>query len=451
MPNCKFIAILFGILILCSPLCSDAFDEPTIEIVVSERGTLIGICKEYLEYPKKWREIAKINQIKNPDLIYPGQVLHIPASLLKAVPAYGVAGFIKGRVEVQSEGSKEWGLLSIHDRVREGTRIRTNGDSTVEIVFEDGNSFLQRSNTTLDLSTARKTVANYSLYRLFLTMGSTVTKIKRVTGTESRFEIGTPSCVAAARGTLFRTSVDPNESSRSEVLQGAVDVEGMGQKVKVSAGEGTLVRKGEPPMEPKKLLAPPVIANVLPMYRGIPIEFEFDRVAGAVSYRALLSRDNDFKDILLEQTIKPEAAFKVFQVDDGTYFLQVRSIDDLGIEGLPSDTATVKVRINPLPPIIESPVNKAAYRKTSLALRWLRVKDAVRYHVQIAEDAGFNKVIDKRNDISDTEYSIANLNSKTYFFRVSSIAKDDYQGEWSDVMSFTIASDTSLPSKAKER
>jgi hypothetical protein len=451
MSQQKAVAVFFWIIFLLIPMCADAYDEPAEEIVVQNRGTLINICQEYLEYPKKWREIAKINHIKNPDLIYPGQILRIPVSLLKGVPTYGVADFIKGRVEVQSEGSEEWRLLSLNDRVREGTKIRTASEGAVEIVFEDSNSFLQRSNTTVGIRTARKKGVHHALYRLFLEVGRAITKIKRVTGTESRFEIGTPSCIAAARGTIFRTSVDLGEAARSEVLQGAVDVEGMSQKVKVREGEGTLVRKGEPPLEPKKLLEPPVITNLMSIYRVTPLYFEFGRVAGAVSYRALFSKDNDFKDILKEQIIKSDDRFTIFQVDDGTYFLQVRSIDDLGLEGLPSDTAIIKVRINPLPPMIESPVKKTVYGKNLLIFRWLRVSDAVRYHVQIAEDKEFNKVIEDRNNISATEYKTAPLDSKTYYFRISSIAEDDYQGAWSDILNFTIASEATAPEESQGR
>ena len=231
------------------------------------------------------------------------------------------------------------------------------------------------------------------------------------------------------------------------MLQGIVDVEGMNRKVKVREGEGTLVRKGEPPMKPKELLQPPLITNLMSIYRVIPVYFEFSRVAGAVSYRALFSKDNDFKDILNEQIIKPEKPFKIFQVDDGTYFLQVRSIDAFGLEGLPSDTAIIRIRINPMPPMIESPANKAVYRNNWLRFRWLRVLDAVRYHVQIAEDKEFNRLIEDRNNVSDTEYKTPHLDFKTYYFRISSIAKDDYQGEWSDILSFTIASGTQTPAK----
>ena len=52
----------------------------------------------------------------------------------------------------------------------------------------------------------------------------------------------------------------------------------------------------------------------------------------------------------------PGEPFMIYDINDGTYFLQVRGIDSLGLEGLPSDTSVIKIRINPLPPIIESPV-----------------------------------------------------------------------------------------------
>jgi hypothetical protein len=226
------------------------------------------------------------------------------------------------------------------------------------------------------------------------------------------------------------------------VLQGIVDVTAMKQKVNVRSGEGTLVRKGEPPMEPKKLLNPPSPIHLIPIYKNIPLYFEFGKVEGAVSYRVLFSKDNNFKDILKEQVIKPHEPFKIFAIEDGTYFLQSRSIDNLGLEGIPSDTSVIKVRINPIPPFIESPVDKAVYGETSLKLKWLKVPDAVRYHIQIAEDREFIKMIEDRTDISDTEYETGKLDLRTYYFRIGSIAKDEYQGEWSDILSFTISTST---------
>jgi hypothetical protein len=432
--------------ILFSFICVSAYayDEPSVKIVVQKDDNLINLGEKYLEDPHKWREVAKFNRIQNPDLIYPGQAVLFPLSLLKGMPSYGAVGFIKGNVEFQSEGSKEWRTLHLNDRVKEGTGIRTRDDSAVEIIFEDGHSsFLQSSNTTLGISAAQKKEGNHTIYKLFLKTGRAITKIKGATGRESRFEIETPSSICAARGTVFRTAVDSADSTRSEVLKGIVDVEAMHRIVNVREAEGTLVRKGEPPMEPRKLLHPPVLMNFMPIYKTIPLHFEFGGVEGAVYNRVVFAKDGDFKDILKEQIIKPSELFKIYDIDDGTYFLESRSIDDLGIEGLPSETSIIKVRRNPMPPFIESPVDKTVYRGKSLKLRWLRVNDAVRYHVQIAEDKAFNKIIETRTDIKDSEYELEQLDFKTYYFRISSIAKDDYQGEWSDILSFTIVPLTS--------
>ena len=265
MQRNKVIAIFMGIIFFLLPIYADAYNEPTVDITILKSNSLINICKEYLENPGKWREIAKINRLKNPDLIYPGQVIHIPVNLLKGVPADGIVSFVKGMADVQSQGSKEWKPLSMNDRIKEGSKIRTDDQSAVEITFEDGNSFLQSSNTTLGLSTARKTKTNLARYKLFLDIGKTITKIKSATGRESRFEIETPSSVCAVRGTIFRTSVDATDATRSEVLQGIVDVAAMNHKVKVNEGEGTLVKKGEPPLSPKKRLPPPDITNLLPI------------------------------------------------------------------------------------------------------------------------------------------------------------------------------------------
>jgi len=437
MQRNKFIAIFMGIMFFLLPLYADANNEPTVDITILKSNSLINICKEYLENPGKWREIAKINRLKNPDLIYPGQVIHIPVNLLKGVPADGTVSFVKGMADVQPQGSKEWKSLSMNDRVKEGSKIRTGDQSAVEITFEDGNSFLQSSNTTLGLSTARKTRANLARYKLFLGIGKTITKIQSATGRESRFEIETPSSVCAVRGTVFRTSVDADDATRSEVLQGIVDVTAMSHKVKVNEGEGTLVKKGEPPLSPKKLLQPPEITNLLPIYKNIPLRFELRHLEGAVSYRALLSKDIDFKNIIKEKTLNPGEPFMIYDINDGTYFLQVCGIDSLGLEGLPSDASVIKIRINPLPPIIESTVGGLVYKDGSLTFKWLKVNDAVQYHLQIAEDKDFNKIIVNRTDIKDTRVKIQYLDIRTYYFRVRSVAADNYQGEWSDILSFS--------------
>lgn len=47
------------------------------QYTVKKGDTLWNICKKHLGDGQKYKEIAKLNNIKNPDLIYPGQVLRL--------------------------------------------------------------------------------------------------------------------------------------------------------------------------------------------------------------------------------------------------------------------------------------------------------------------------------------------------------------------------------------
>jgi hypothetical protein len=118
--------------------------------------------------------------------------------------------------------------------------------------------------------------------------------------------------------------------------------------------------------------------------------------------------------------------------------LQTQSIDDEGLEGLSSAPVEVAVRVNPVPPYIQSPAHKGEYRETAVPCSWLNVKDAAAYHMQIAEDREFSVMVQDKTDIRNTAYKADTLDYRSYYFRVSSIAGDHYEGEWSDTIRFTI-------------
>jgi hypothetical protein len=434
----RFFDILILLIALHIPFFAYAQDEQAIDIVVQKGDCLIEIAEHYLEDPAQWKKLAKINLLHNPDLIYPGQILHIPIILLKGTQTDGVVSFIKGSVLYQPPGSDQWKPLFLNDNVKEGCKIKTGDESRVEITFQDDHSLLQGSNTILGLSTSREKADFYTFYKLFLLTGKTITKIKKATGRESRFQIDTPSAICAVRGTTFRTSVDEDNATRAEVLQGNISVEAMKNVVTVEEGKGTLVKMGDPPLTPQKLLPPPELIIAEQFYKIFPIVLSFTKIDHAISYRIIFSQDEDIKNIVTEKVIEPYEAFEISPVEDGTYYLETRSIDNLGIEGLSSQAIPIRIRINPAPPFIEIPVDQAVYRKKSLVLKWLEVSDAVKYHIQIAEDRAFTMIVDDMDDIEGTTYQTKKLDYRTYYFRISSTAADGYEGGWSNILSFTI-------------
>ncbi len=430
--------IILSIIFSLSPLVVAADDDHAIEIIVEKGDNLYTICEKILENPEDWRWVAMVNRIKNPRLIFPGQKLIIPTRLLMGVPIDGIVTFVRGDASIKLTGTQKWKSLRVNDTITQGDRIRTGSVGAVEITFENDFSIFLRPDTSLEITAARKKSAVYLLYKLFLDIGRTISKIKQSTGKETRFEIQTPSAVAAARGTEFRTGVDIDITTRLEVLAGKVNVQAAKKEVEVKAGEGTAVEKDKPPVAPKKLLPPPPLTNLQPLYRQMPLDFQFDRISGATSYRIMLARDKVFKDVVKNNIIQPQASLKIMGVEDGTYYLQSRSIDDLGLEGPASEFVEVRVRVNPLPPFIQSPSDGAELRQKSARFEWLKVSQAVKYHLQVAEDPNFEGIVEDTKNITGVSHTLANLDFKTYYFRIRSIAADGYEGIWSDTLSFIV-------------
>jgi hypothetical protein len=418
---------------------SYAYDGQNIEVTVIKNDCLINLCKKYLMDHRKWRKIAKINRLANPDLIFPGQKLIIPVALLKGVPIDGTATFLKGSVMSHEKGSGEWRDIHLSDRIKQGSGVKTGNESALEITFEDGTSFYMRPDTLMDITTAEKKGSIHFMRELYLRSGKAISKLREATGSESRFEIHTPSAVAAARGTVFRVSVDQAETTRSEVLKGMIGVSAMSTTVALQEGEGTLTRANEPPLKPRKLLLPPELIDPASVYKTMPLKFRFQQREGASFFRVILAKDQGIKDMIADKVMSPDGTAEVFGLDDGMYFLQSLSIDADGIEGLPSDPVPIRVRMNPLPPYIQAPQDGTEIRGKSVEFRWLKVKDASRYHIQIAEDKEFSAIVLDKSDIKDTSYVATSPGYNTsYYFRLSSIAGDNYEGAPSDALSFSI-------------
>lgn len=189
-------------------------------------------------------------------------------------------------------------------------------------------------------------------------------------------------------------------------------------------------------MMPKKLLYPPNPIRIEDIYKHMPMRLNFSIVENAALYRISLSRDREMRDVFKEDIIMPDAMFEAASVPDGLYYIQSSSIDSDGIEGFSLDPIQIKIRINPLPPLISSPVDGSEYSKKTINFNWLKVADADSYHLQIAKDRDFNNVIIEQTT-KETGYT-ASLDYQTYFFRISSIASDGYQAGWSDTQRFDI-------------
>jgi hypothetical protein len=442
----KYPAILFFVFLFFPPfLSAGTVDEKIVTITVAKKDNLVNICKTWLENPHDWKRISKFNQLKNPNLIYPGQRIKIPVKRLKGIPMEGIVTFIKGNVWACPKGIEAMAVLKKGDVVGQGAQIKTGKKSAVEITFEDGSTFFLRPETRISIRTARQRQPYFMIRRLFVPAGRTMMHIQKCTGGDSRFEIHTPSAVSAARGTQFRVSVDNDKTTRTEVLDGMVGVAGAGKEVMLDPGQGTWVEKGKQPNTPQTLLPPPALEGLRPLYQRVPINFSLAMPQKAVAARVIVAKDPEMKNVVKEVVVQKSDPVPKIMLPDGNYYCQTLSISAAGLEGLPSAPEGFKVRINPFPPFVQRPVNGKKFKTRQVEVEWLKVGDAVYYSVQVSKESNFKNLYRNIEGITGTRQSIDLEEYGVYYFRVCAIAEDDFKGLWSDAISFSVVEPPKAP------
>ncbi len=425
---CFSVAALLSVLLCSAGIC--AVGEDSVELRVVKGDKLIHICRKYLEKPGRWQEVARYNRMKNPDLIFPGDRVKIPVKLMAGVPVDGKITFIHGEVKVRKNEKAEWTTPNVGDPVSQGSRVTTGKASSAEITFADRNSIFLKPNTSLGITKSEKRGPSYSVGNFYLATGRAITRLKKATGSDSRINIDTPSAIASVRGTEFRVSVDDEASMRTEVLTGTVNVKAGESTVRLGEGEGTYVKKGTGPVTARKLLSAPKVVDLKPLYKELPLGFAFEAAPGLAAYRGLLAKDSDGRNVVDESVAVQGKPLEFVNVPDGTYYLFAQGIDELGIEGFTSEAYEIRLRANPLPPMIQGQGDEAEFIGKSVPFTWLKVRDAEKYHLQVARDAAFASVIEEKPDYTGLTYTTGALDYGGYYFRISSITADGYQAGW---------------------
>ena len=431
----RHIGLLTCLLLTAFPAA--AAGEQVVEITVAKQATLIGLCTQYLENPAIWRQIARRNKLADPDLIFPGQRIKVPISMLKGMTLEGTVTLLKGTALRKSAGEEEWKPLMLHEALKVGTAIKTAKDSSVEITFEDGTSFLIRENSELAVVTAKKG-ALHLLRSLYLKSGKVISRIKSATGRDSRFEIETPSALAAARGTEYRVAVDNENNPRVEALENSIDLSAADTTLMLHEGHGSIIRMNEAPTEPTRLLAPPEPQNIAALYGDRISVISFSGVQDAVRYNVFLTQDPAGRQVVRTADITPDEQFRFEGLDDGSYYLFASSTGRDGLEGALSGPQEIKVRRKPFPPTLVAPAEHAALPEMPLKIQWHHVLGAAAYQIQIAKNPDFSGPLVESGDLRKTVYTAQDLSAGSYYLRARSLAEDGYAGDWSEVREFSV-------------
>ena len=428
-----FSIALFLILTLSAPAVAEEWIY-----TVRPGDNLWNLTERHLKSMEYVQPLQQLNQVRNPYVIPPGTTLRIPVAWTKQQDTFAHAVSVYGTAMLQRK-DQERIPLEQGMQLLMGDEIHSGNDAFVTVEFADGSQMRVQENTQLRLENMRM-FGDYGLIDTLVDMhqGRTENSVPKKSEKATRFKIKTPSAISSVRGTDFRVGVIETQSgTSSEVLTGSVEVNGERKQVKVPAGYGTVTIEGKPPVSPVKLLPPPDLSGAAHYYQNLPLVIKFTPLAGAHAYRAQIAADRDFKNLRSEFTAA-NLPFRDGDIPDGEYWLRVRGIDGLSIEG---KDAVIAFALNAYPeaPFILAPLPGGMAEPEKQQFKWAAQADVSHYAVMISKDADFSSSLYFNPEVKENSITLSeSLPPGHYFWRIFAVSAREGAGPFSDTMAFRV-------------
>lgn len=279
-----------------------------VEVEVREGDTLYNFADKYLKDLTLWPKIYEINKktIKDPDRIFPGQIIKIPIEMLKE--EVGDLTKLLRDVKIKKREGGDWQKGSINERLFPEDGIMTGDKSSARVDFLVGSNLKIHQNSLIYLKPTKKKTAVASL----LGGGLNVVNAKIIT----------PSAqVIPKAGSEYDISIDKDKTTKVSVRQGEVDVKAKGKTVTVMKGFRTLVKFNEVPQSPKML---PLSGEEAMEFKGVI----------NINFHLQVSEDKNFEETIKDgETSDLSMEYIKKDIRPGKYFYRVAIVDSDGFKG----------------------------------------------------------------------------------------------------------------------
>lgn len=344
------------------------YQEGEWRYVMRPSDSIWSIASDYLNDNQTWIDLVRYNHIKDPAKIPPGMTLAIPFPWLRIQPAPAVAVSVSGEALMKDSQSSEWRSLSNRQYLHVGDTIKTLKGSVL-VRFADGSVLRLENDTTLifnRLSQFGKSGMTDTGLRL--EKGRVSTKVEPLRENGSRYEISTPSAVAAVRGTEFRVEVN-NSGSSLEVTDGKVSFTSSEGSVLVTEGHGAQAGLSGKLSLPISLPAQPTIKLLPSEVHQFPIQLAWNPVKDATAYQYQLFEGNpsDGKQVHQQTVFTPEVMIN--HLDNGIYSVTLRAVNQAGLQGV-DDVQTLRVQLTAEPAALISPAHGEVIQDSQPVFRW---------------------------------------------------------------------------------
>lgn len=418
-------------------------NEPVVAYQVRAGDTLYAVSQRYLESGEGWRELQRLNGVRDPRRLPPGLRLKLPLDRLRGVSQTATVLYALGGVEVEEGSSVREALPG--DRLPEGARVRVAPGGFAGLGLSDGSTLHLQGDTQLKLLRLREAgELGVRDQRIGVERGRVDSTVKPLPP-GSRFDVRTPRAVTGVRGTQFGVALGADGLTVStDVIEGHValmSTEGSAaQPLALKAGTGAVLSATSSSARAVPLLPAPEVESPLSLVERFPQALRLVPVPGALGYRVQVTDSGAPARVLSERTVA-EPLVLLPALPDGEHLLRLRAVHDGGVLGR-ERALPLAVRTTPVAPLLRSPAAGEVLPLGTVRLICTEVPGAEGYLLQVSPDLAFGRDVREQRQDGRCDFQLRIAEQGEYHWRVASLqampGAPARRGPFSDAGSVTL-------------
>lgn len=377
------------------------------------------VAKALLSRTVHANRLLQYNNIDNAAAIGEGDALRIPLPWLQRQPDPARVVTLSGQVQHISGNDGRKRTLTADTLVRVGDEIISGaGSATVELA--DGSQVRISPNSRLIFNRLTQYGKSGMVdTRLRLDHGEVHTKVRPVIEGGARFEIETPSAVAAVRGTVFAMQAEPG-TTRLQVTEGAVNFGPRGKTRDIPAGYSASVSTAASgSLSIHRLPPAPELNPLPPQITSLPTELSW-QPSGAMGHRLDIFEAESGRWV--ESRKVSGTRYSLSQLDNGNYEIHLAALNSRGVAGMPG-VVEAEVDLRARAAELLAPEAGATVNDDMPEFRWELTGSNEVARIEIAEDDTFRRLVATSEWAPDKQALPSRpLTPGTYYWRVVSEA-----------------------------
>ncbi|WP_417548123.1 FecR domain-containing protein [Marinobacter segnicrescens] len=373
------------------------------------------VARELLRADVSGRQLASYNGASSSSHFRQGDRVRIPIAWLRQQPVPARVIAVSGHAQVRSSSGGSLRRLGGGDIIRAGDTIITR-DGVVSVELADGSSVrINPSSSVVFNRLTRYGRTGMTDTRMRLERGGLSNRVNPLIEEGARFEIETPSAIAAVRGTAFSLQTD-RQGSHLQVTEGRVEFGRPGATREIPAGFAASVSSSGPTdLVIRRLPPAPKLAELPGTLTSLPGTISWQPGSGD-RYQVDIVDDESGQWVRREQVRGNQLTLT--DLDNGNYRLEIASLSAGGTQGMPA-SANLQVDLSARAAELVEPAANARLDTDLPRFRWRYQGDSERARVEIAQDPDFTNLA-ANSDWSQREIATPDrsLDAGAYYWRV---------------------------------